>query len=56
MNEEVKQIGFFLTYIDDNNIVLYVNELNVYIVGIFMFNYCHDHAPNLFDGFFQRIN
>ena len=21
-----------------------------------MYNYCHDHLPNLFDGFFQRIN
>ena len=38
------------------NNVLSVNEINVYIVGIFMYNYCHDHLPNLFDGFFQRIN
>ena len=36
--------------------VLSVNEINVYIVGIFMYNLCHDHLPNLFDGFFQRIN
>ena len=38
------------------NNVLSVNEINVYIVGIFMYNYCQDHLPNLFDGFFQRIN
>ena len=38
------------------NNVLSVNEINVYIVGIFMYNYCHDHLPNLFDGFFQGIN
>ena len=38
------------------NNVLSINEINVCIVGIFMYNYCHDHLPNLFDGFFQRIN
>ena len=38
------------------NNVLSVNEINVYIVGIFMYNYGHDHLPNLFDGFFQRTN
>ena len=38
------------------NNVLSVNEINVYIVGIFMYNYCHDDVPSLFDGFFQRIN
>ena len=38
------------------NNVLSVNEINVYIVGIFMYNYCQDHLPNLFHGFIQRIN
>ena len=36
------------------NNVLPVSEINVYMVGIFMYNYCNDNVPDIFDGFFQR--
>ena len=36
------------------NNVLSVSEINVYMVGIFMYNYCNDNMPDIFNGFFQR--
>ena len=36
------------------NKVLSVHELNVYIVGIFMYKYCNDDVPDIFNDFFQR--
>ena len=38
------------------NKVLSVHELNVYIVGIFMYKYCNKGAPDIFNDFFQRNN
>ena len=35
------------------NKVLSVHELNVYIVGIFMYKYCNDDVPDIFNDFFQ---
>ena len=36
------------------NNVLSVSEINVYMVGILMYNYCNDNMPDIFNGFFQR--
>ena len=36
------------------NKVVSVNEINMYIVGIFMCNYCNDNVPDIFNGFCQR--
>ena len=36
------------------NNVLSVSEINVYMVGIFIYNYCNDNMPDIFNGFFQR--
>ena len=36
------------------NNVLSVSEINVYMVGIFMYNYCNDNVPDVFSGSFQR--
>ena len=36
------------------NKVLSVHETNVYIVGIFMYKYCNDDVPDIFNDFFQR--
>ena len=37
-----------------DNKVLSVHEINVYIVGIFMYKYCNDDVPDIFNDFFQR--
>ena len=36
------------------NKVLSVHEINVYIVGIFMYKYCNNGVPDIFNDFFQR--
>ena len=34
--------------------MLFVHEINLYIMGIFMYKYCNDDVPDVFNDFFQK--
>ena len=36
------------------NQLLFINDINVYVVGIFMYNYVTRKLPQIFENYFQR--